>query len=261
MIRHILHTLAALTLALLPFAEIAASATETPADTANSYAKGCELFTKNEFRAAAKEFEMAAAQVQSSDIYYNLGNCYYRLNDYAQARLAYERALRISPSNSDARYNLKITVAKIKSQGAQPQSFITSWINDLVYSQSIGRWTACALVLFGLVLAGALIYCFANAMWMRKTAFFAGLIFLFVSIFSIVCAGIQTHNGKNPTEAIVLKQSDVRQSPSTESKALQQMLPGAKVRLISGGTLKGWQQISLGGGQKGWISSRDIGKI
>lgn len=231
------------------------------ATTDNHYQKGCDLYSKNEFRAAAQEFEHAAKNIRSADIYYNLGNCHYRLNDYPRARLAYERAVKIDPSNQDAKYNLKITVAKIKTTGAQSQSFISSWANDFVHSRSISQWAVYAVVLFALMLACVLLYRFANALWLRKGAFFSAGICLFLMIVALVCAGVQTSNGNTPSEAIVIQQSDVMQSPSDNSKALQHILPGAKIKLVRGTSIKGWQQISLGEGQKGWIATKDIGVI
>ncbi len=241
---------------LLLFCSVCGAAT-----TENHYQKGCDLYSKNEFRAAAQEFEHAAKNIRSADIYYNLGNCHYRLNDYPRARLAYERAVKIDPSNQDAKYNLKITVAKIKTTGAQSQSFISSWANDFVHSRSISQWAVYAVVLFALMLACVLLYRFANALWLRKGAFFSAGICLFLMIVALVCAGVQTSNDNMPSEAIVIQQSDVMQSPSDNSKALQHILPGAKIKLVRGTSLKGWQQISLGEGQKGWIATKDIGVI
>lgn len=227
----------------------------------NLYKKGCDLYSKNEFRAAAHEFEEAAKSVESSDIYYNLGNCHYRLNDYPKARLAFERAIKIDPSNQDAKYNLRLVVAKINSSGIQSQSFISSWTNDFVHSRSISQWAICALTLFAMTLVFALLYILGNTVRLRKIAFFAALACMFATAISFVCAGIQTHGKDIPSEAIVIRQSDVRQSPSANSKALQQILPGSKIKLIKGTMLNGWQQISLGDGQKGWISTHNIGII
>ena len=241
-------------LALNPYKLFAASPQE-------SYDKGCALYDKNEFRAAAKEFEEAAKNISSADIQYNLGNCYYRLNDYPRARLAYERAVSIDPSNSGAKYNLKITVAKIKYAGAQPQSFISSFAYDLLHSHNIAQWTKYSLICFALVLLCTLIYFFGNMLWLRKTAFFCGLAFTFLMVLSLVCSGILTYQGDAPTEAIVLQQIQIRQSPSANSKALQQILPGAKVKISTESSVEGWRQVSLGGGQKGWIPSESIGLI
>ena len=226
-----------------------------------SYEKGCALYSKNEYRAAAKQFEEASQSIRSTDIQYNLGNCYYRLNDYPHARLAYERAVSIDPSNSDAKYNLKITVAKIKYAGAQPQSFISSYAHDFLHSNSIARWAVYSLVGFALVLMCTLLYFFGNALWLRKGAFFGGLILTFVTALSLVCAGILTVQGGEPTEAIVLQQIQIRQSPSGNSKSLLQILPGAKIKITSESSVKGWKQVSLDGGQNGWIPTAAIGLI
>ena len=114
---------------------------------------------------------------------------------------------------------------------------------------------------FALVLMCTLLYFFGNALWLRKGAFFGGLILTFVTALSLVCAGILTVQGGEPTEAIVLQQIQIRQSPSGNSKSLQQILPGAKIKITSESSVKGWKQVSLDGGQKGWIPTAAIGLI
>ena len=114
---------------------------------------------------------------------------------------------------------------------------------------------------FALVLMCTLLYFFGNALWLRKGAFFGGLILTFVTALSLVCAGILTVQGGEPTEAIVLQQIQIRQSPSGNSKSLQQILPGTKIKITSESSVKDWKQVSLDGGQKGWIPTAAIGLI
>lgn len=246
-----------LTIVLAAFSIVSVTAAGYDED----YNKACSLYSQNEYHAAADAFESLSLKVKSGDVFYNLGNCYYRLNDYPKARLAYERAVRVEPSNSDAKYNLKIVVAKIKSAGAMPQSFISSWAHDLVYSCSVGQWTAYAVVAFALVLVALALFLFGGRLWVRKTAFFAGVVFVLTFAAFMTFAGVETYNGDVSSEAIVLQQADVRQSPSDNAKTLQQMLPGAKVSLTRESGVGSWRQVSLSGGQKGWIKLSDIGII
>lgn len=247
---------------LLIFAAlILSSVSAFAADAKAAYEKGAMLYGKGEYRAAVEEYTKAAAAEKSTEIYYNLGNCYYRLSEYPEARLAWERALRLDPSYSDARYNLKIVVAKIKFSGAQPQSFISSWARDFVYSRNIADWTLYALISFALMLTCFLVYYFGGRLSLRKGAFAVCIIALIALVTTLTCSIVQTVNGDAPTDAIVLRAGDIRQSPSPHAKALQHILPGAKIRLTRDNSVKGWRQISLDGDQKGWIDASTIGLI
>lgn len=230
------------------------------------YTNGCRLYSEGEYRAAEQEFKALAAETESSDIYYNLGNCYFRLNDYPRARWAYERAVRVNPSNVDVKYNLKLTIAKLKSAGVQPQSFISNWADSFVYSRSIAGWTILALALFAVILGCILTFMFAGRIWMRKGAFAVASVSLLFMVVAFVAAGVQTYKADRPSEAIVLQGGDVKQSPSVNSQAVTRVTPGEKVRLTddssSGGAHVGaWRQVALGGGQKGWLLTSSIGVI
>lgn len=233
----------------------------TEGNAGAAYNKGIELYEKNEYRAAAAEFSKAAEDVKSPEIYYNLGNCYYRLNEYPQARLAWERALGIDPSYSDARYNLSIVVAKLKYSGAQPQSFIYSWAHHFVYSRNTASWTKYAFIAFVLMLVFFLVYYFGGRLTVRKAAFSLSALSALCFALSLTCSIVRTADGDKPTEAIVLSPGDVRQSPSPNSKTLTRIQPGAKIRLTDDGSVRGWRQIRLEGDQKGWISDSAIGLI
>ena len=254
MAKHILYIIA------LTLSSVCSAVSASAFNAGEAYKKGCELYSKNEYRAAAAEFESVADKLQSADVYYNLGNCHYRLNDYPKARLYYERALRIDPTDGDAKFNLKITLAKIKQPEVNASTpFMTTWARNFVQLQSSGAWSALCIVFFAVTLVALLVYFFGRMMWLRKVAFFGSIFTLALSVLSLVCAFAQPK--ANAGEAIVLQQCDVKQSPSDNSKTLQLVLPGAKIHLITGTTLKQWQQISLSDGQKGWVSLKDIAGI
>lgn len=244
----------------LPALSYASSGAET------RYTNGCQLYSEGEYRAAEQEFKALAAEAESSDIYYNLGNCYFRLNDYPHARWAYERAVRVNPSNADAKYNLKLTIAKLKSAGVQPQSFISNWADSFVYSRSIAGWTILALALFAVTLGCILTFMFAGRIWMRKGAFAVASVSLLFIVVAFVAAGVQTYKADRPSEAIVLQGGDVKQSPSVNSQAVTRVTPGEKVRLTDDSSsgeahVGAWRQVALGGGQKGWLPTSSIGVI
>ena len=223
--------------------------------------KADSLYTKGEYRGAVGIYEELSKKVSSSDIYYNLGNCYFRLNDYSQARLSLEKAFILNPSDSDVKNNLNLVISKIKTNDAKSQSFISVFANNVCYSFTIGGWTVLALVAFIMALGLFLLYYFGWTLRIRKLAFFAFIAFFITTALSLTCAGIQDYNLKNPAEAIVLQVADVRVSPTKNADILKQLLPGTKIGLGDENAVDGWKQVSLGNGDKGWMKSSDIGII
>ena len=60
---------------------------------------------------------------ESNNLYYNLGNAYFRQNMIGQAIWAYNKALKINPRNSDVIHNLEIVNARIKDRIILPDEF------------------------------------------------------------------------------------------------------------------------------------------
>ena len=72
------------------------------------------MYKRQEYRqgkyleAADTYKKMLTEGQESAQLYYNLGNCYYKLGENTQAILNYERALLLNPADRDARYNLQM---------------------------------------------------------------------------------------------------------------------------------------------------------
>ena len=64
-------------------------------------------YAKGNYQQAIKDYQEILKTGVSSEIYYNLGNAYYRTDNITQALLAYERALQLSPGDNDIRFNLQ----------------------------------------------------------------------------------------------------------------------------------------------------------
>jgi tetratricopeptide (TPR) repeat protein len=97
------------------------------------------LFTQDNAQDAEGNYTQAVAQYQeilstepSAEVYYNLGNAYFKQGELAQAILAYERALRIDPSFKDAQHNLEFAQTRIVDNIADTQSFfLSNWLKGL----------------------------------------------------------------------------------------------------------------------------------
>ena len=95
--------------------------------------KANEMYAQGKYQDAAIVYENILKQgYESAELYFNLGNAYYKQNVIATAILNYEKALQLSPNDDDIKYNLELAnrfvVDKIE---VLPVFFITGWIKNL----------------------------------------------------------------------------------------------------------------------------------
>ena len=122
----------------------------------------------------ALELYLQAAKEEgtSSDLYYNIGNTYYRMGDLGHAVLYYERALVMDPSNDDAATNLEFVNSKIQTRISEEKSFVVQVIDTVVESQTSNSWATIAAISFVLLVAAILLYAFSSVIALRKVGFF-----------------------------------------------------------------------------------------
>ena len=122
-----------------------------------------EAYAQEDYIKAIELYEQTLKeQGVSSDLYYNLGNAYYKHNEFAKAILNYERALLLNPGNEDARFNLDMAnthiVDKIDPVG---RFFLSVWIDSLRSFLSSNAWAVIGIVSFLLFLLGCYLYLFS----------------------------------------------------------------------------------------------------
>ena len=235
-------------LLLLPLAASAASKAE--ADSA--YARG-------NYQEAIKGYESLLKQGASAEIYYNLGNAYYRTENITRAVLNYERALLLSPGDGDIRFNLQIARSKtIDKIVPESEMFFVTWYRSLVNIMSVDGWGRMALVSLALVIVLFLVYLFSARVWMQKVGFFGGGALLVVFALSNIFAWQQSQNLLYRKGAIVVAPSvTVKSTPAQNGTDLFILHEGTKV-VITDGSMKDWREIRLADGKKGWLESKKI---
>jgi len=237
-----------LLLLLLPLS--ASAVTKAEADSA---------YTNEQYQKAAELYEQLLKQGVSADLYYNLGNAYYRKDNMTQAVLNYERALLLSPGDGDIRFNLQMARSKtIDKIVPESEMFFVTWYRSLVNLQSVDAWARMAIiVLVGAILL-ALAYLFANAIWLRKIGFFGGMFFVLVFLVSNLLAWQQKRALIHRTGAVIMPAAvNVKSTPSKNGTDLFILHEGTKVN-ITDGTMRDWKKIRVADGKEGWIETREI---
>ena len=222
-------------------------------------AEGDSAYIKDDYTTAIQIYESLLKNGESADVYYNLGNSYYKIGEIAKAVLNYERALLMKPGNSDIRANLEVARAKtIDKVEPVPEVFFVSWTKALINSMSVDAWATWGIVSFILFIITLYFFIFSKQIMLKKVGFIAGIVFLIVMICSNLFASEQKERLVNRNEAIVMNPSvTVRSTPSESGTSLFILHEGRKVS-IKDNSMKEWKEIRLEDGKVGWVPASAI---
>jgi len=223
-------------------------------------AKADSAYKNEDYKLAACLYESVIDQDgESAALYYNLGNCYYKMENVALSILNYERALLLDPGDGDIRTNLALARGRTTDKVTPPsEMFFITWARSLSNIMSIDRWAKTGVCSFILMLLCLSIYFFSSKTILRKIGFYVSIAMLALTIVANLCALWQHHTLKHRDTAIVLTPSiSVKSSPNQSSTDLFVIHEGTKVS-IEDASMKGWKEIKLEEGKVGWIPSDAI---
>jgi tetratricopeptide (TPR) repeat protein len=219
-------------------------------------------YLKGNYHQAIKDYEELLHRGASADIYYNLGNAYFRTQDVTHAVLNYERALLLSPGDKDIKFNLEFARARTIDQIApQSEMFFITWYKALVNFTSVDTWATTAIVSIIAALLLMLIYLFGPSLRWRKVGFFGGCVFLVLFLLSNLFAYQQKNELINRRGAIIMSSSvNVKKTPARNSADAFILHEGTRVD-ITDKSLHDWRGIKLADGREGWIPTKQLEEI
>ena len=225
--------------------------------------KGVQAYTDGRWSECTESLKaLESVGVVSPELYYNLGNAYFKSGDYPHAILYYERTLKISPSFEDARINLDFANSLIRDKiDAVPEFVLKSWARKVCYLMPSDFWAVISIVLFAAALALFLVFRLGASRGLRRTGFYCSIVALILSASSFGMARWQRNSYLRADGAIVMKPvASVKSSPSRDSsKDLFVLHEGTKVTVLD--TVGEWKNISLSDGRQGWIEESDMEMI
>ena len=216
-------------------------------------------YKKGNYRQAIRYYEDLLKASPSAELYYNLGNAYFRAENLPQALLAYERAHLLSPGDKDIRYNLELARSKTIDKIAEPdEMFFITLYRSVANSASSDTWAVLSVVCFVMVLIFVLLYLFMPRSALRSTGAVGSIIFLVLFLLCMLFAHRQKQAFLNRDGAIVVVPTvNVKKTPAANSSDECVIHEGTRVR-ITDKTIKGWLGIELGDGREGWIMEQQV---
>lgn len=229
-------------------------------DLDSLWTAGVQAYTDGKFSdASAAWTSIEESGQKSAKLYYNLGNAWFKQGNYPKAILNYERALRLDPSYSDARYNLEFTSNFVQDKiEPVPEFILKSVARKVCYVMGSNAWAVIFLVLLAAALVMGLLFLLGSSVGKRRAGFYCGIVLLLLSAGALSFSIWQKSDSVKTDTAIVMSPvSSVKSSPSSgSSKDLFVIHEGTKVTILD--EVGTWRNISLADGRQGWIPASDI---
>ena len=197
----------------------------------------------------------------SADVYYNLGNAYYKLNKVAPAIYNYEKALKINPLHEDARNNLifakRLTLDSIEKL---PETFLQKLEKNFLQKLSYNQWAIVTVVLSFLAAILFLLFYFAEIPMKKRLFFLSSMLSFLLFIFSMAITIKEYHFAKNNKEAIIYAtKTSVKNEPTLQANDIFTLHEGTKVTVLD--SVDNWKKIKLADGKIGWILSNELKEL
>ena len=219
-----------------------------------------QAYAEGRWADAVDGYEMISGMgLESAALYCNTGDAYFKEGNPAKAILYYERALKLDPSYSDARFNLALLNNGIQDRiDSVPEFVLKTWFRNFSYIMDSNGWAVCFIVFLALTLAMALMFILSPSVGGRRTGFFVGLVMLLAAALSLTFSIWQKNDAMRADKAIIMRPvTSVKSSPSSEASTdLFILHEGTKVKLID--EVGAWKNIELADGRQGWIPSADL---
>lgn len=194
--------------------------------------------------------------LESYELYYNLGNCYYRISNFPMAILNYERGKKLNPADEDLDFNLKIANTKIVDKiDPIPQLFFVKWWILLTNLFSFDYWAYIAIGTISFFFIFLFVYLASATYKMKKLSFWFSNSFLIITVLCIYFAYNQ-YSAINDKNAAIIFSPNVTVKSSPDEKGTDKFVihEGTKVILLD--ELNNWVKIKIANGSNGWIEKQ-----
>lgn len=224
------------------------------------FAQANANYAEGNYTEAVEQYKEVLAEQPSAEVYYNLGNAYFKQGELSQSILAYERALRLKPTMKDAKHNLQFAQTRIVDNIPDTQSFfLSSWLKAMRNALNQQAWIIFSISLFVFALVGFFFFAFSRTIWLRKTAFYTSLVALLISICACANAGSLHKRDTQRAEAIITQGIvNAKASPDRSGTDLFTVHEGTRVRITD--VIGDWCCIHVGN-NIGWIQLAHLERI
>jgi len=242
--------------------EMAVSQTDTVVENAEDpnviFFQANEAYKNDDFESSAALYlKILNEGVESAEVYFNLGNIYFKMGDMPNAILHYEKAKKLDPQDEDLLTNLQMANLKTTDKvEAKPELVINTWWKSILNIYTVDEWAKKSIYLSFIALSFLILFVITEGM-IKRISFFGGIGIFGFSLLLYFMAQQQKSLQSSDQYGIIFTSSvTVKSAPEEDGTKIFVIHEGTKIRVLeSSGE---WSRISLMNENKGWIKTLDF---
>lgn len=221
-----------------------------------------QLYNTSRYQDAIRKYQYVIGQgFESAELYYNLGNAFYKSGNATYAIINYERAKKLAPNDEDIRYNLQLARTQIVDNIVTlPEPGFMRWWKQLISSQPISFWGTLSISMFYVFLILFGLFLFSRSFQTKRLAFWFSLGALFIAVLTLSFgSSLRSNLLKHNTAVITERSVNVKASPSETGTEIFIVHEGVTIQVTE--KLGEWVSVSFPDGNKGWVKETAIVRI
>jgi tetratricopeptide (TPR) repeat protein len=243
-----------LLLGIFASAFICAGVASVRGDQNPAFSKANQDFSEGHFREAADGYQTVLRSGQlSATLFYDLGNAWFRLGDFGQAILNFERALALDPHHPEAEANLRL--ARDEARALELKKNV---IERYIGAGTPTQYSIAASLVFWLAL-----FLVARLVFLRRRSIrIVALILLSLSVFAGAVFALYTLEiGSNGRALAIVTGKNIQARLATADNANSVLvLPaGSEIKILS--ERGDWVYAALPNDLRGWIPATSAERV
>lgn len=223
---------------------------------------GKELYKNGKYQQAINSWMQIIENGEASaELYFNLGNAQYKLNKIGPSIYYYEKALQLSPNDSDIKNNLAFAEnARIDAIEPLPKSVFSKWYHNIADTFTFDGWAIFTVICSLGFISLFLLYYFSYSE-KRKRLFFAATLLIGVVFTVTITLAFTTYEEytKNQPAIIFANELEVKAEPNLGSNTAFILHEGTKVQITAQDG--NWFRVIIADGKDGWVPASDLKQL
>jgi tetratricopeptide (TPR) repeat protein len=222
------------------------------------FSRAHQLYENQDYSRALQLYQEVEKVLSHWLVFYNMGNCYYKLENFVRAKIYYLRAQRLNPSEPDIKKNLQVVNQHFRDRVQdQPPDFISRIILKVESVLSLNLLAFCLLLL--VILLNGFIFLLATGGKRKWLLYGISFCLVFILINGGYLLHRQAKKQRHRVAVVVSEKAELRSGPGQDNTVLFQVHPGLKVRIIDQN--RNWLQVSASDKIAGWIEAGQLERI
>lgn len=235
---------------ILALAILGAVASMGFAQSAAQFAKANQEYAAGDFKGAIADYEELVRSGQDSpNLFYNLGNAYFRQKDFGHAILNYERSLALEPRHPEAQANLRMARDEARALELVPDR-LERW---LAFANS-NQYAIAAAVAFWIS-----IFAIASFIFNRRRSALALSILSLLTFALAAVAVFQLDRGKNGLAVVITDNSEARLATADTASRVLTLPAGSEIQILS--RRGDWIYTGLPNNLRGWMPANSVEQV